>query len=303
MLQLSQYGVKPDRPNTAIVLIVLLLACLFLQACSAQRFSAAYPFSGDMPRVRIVPYAPGFEELPLGSYRIPNTSFAINRYKDVSATVEAFSALGLAEDSTTGKADSAALAEIIKPALLYDLAAELEMVYRASSKHLGAPQLLELGQALDRHHTIDLQAWALIGTADGERGRLYLYLTAAVPAKQYKDKWWGRYIYYVPQTLVLSPGEVSVSDGSRPLAELIREGYHKLLDVFIMDLDPKRTFWDARQATVRLAVPGSGDIEVLDSLVLYQANGIVIFTPEAKLKSSYYGVHVVPDSAVVNLLR
>jgi hypothetical protein len=206
---------------------------LLSAACSASSAMGAAPDaeSSKLP-LHVTTYAPSKLSLPVGAYRVPESSYVILRqdFKGGLAST-LFGPLGvLAVDSSIKKKGEAASKASLSA---FDLDLDVETRNVLKSMLQGDEQLLEMrGKDVD---AIDIAPGVWIGTYKDGTSRLHVVVEARIGKKGKRKKWQGRYIYYSTETLPLMGDNGWMANDGALIKSATKEGINVAVGVLLQD--------------------------------------------------------------------
>jgi hypothetical protein len=233
----------------------------------------------------------------VGTYRVPESVFAVRKYMEISKTAGAFGALGVLASHSSGVDDSKASVEGVEGIFRFDMASETLRVIRAlRAQGQGSPNLAPDGTTGGA--TLRLRPHAYLTTKDGNKARLYVLLKTQLLDKSGSEVWWTRYIYYVPgEYPIKGSGSWSANNGQLLRAK-IAEGLAETGKVLLKDSRGPAAGWDDRPVRIKMKFPGLDDVLTFEGTVLSQTDKTVILSPKTSGFSLFYGINIVPKNEV-----
>jgi hypothetical protein len=282
------------------IIVKLLLAggALALSACGTIQTSTPMPSVAEKLSVTALSQPLGLNDIVLGTYRVPDSTFAVVKYKEVSKTAAAFGAAGILAAHSSGADDSKASVEGVEDIFRFDMAAETMRVMKGLRAQGHGSANLVLDGAADGG-TLRLLPHASLTTKDGNSARLYVFLKVQLLDKRGSEQWWTRYIYYVPgEHPIKGRGSWSANNGQL-LRDKVAEGLAEAGKLFLKSSGAgQAAAWNEKQAKVKMRIPGLDDVLTLDAAVLQQTDKTVIVSPKISTASLFYGVSIIPRNEV-----
>jgi hypothetical protein len=239
----------------------------------------------------------GLNDVPVGTYRVPESAFAVRKYMEISKTAGAFGALGVLASHSSGVDDSKASVEGVEGIFRFDMASETQRVIKAlRAQGQGSPNLAPDGTAGGA--TLQLRPNAYLTTKDGSKARLYVLLKSRLLDKSGSEAWWTRYIYYVPgEYPIKGSGSWSANNGQLLRAK-IAEGLTEAAKVLLKDSRGPAAGWEDRPVRIKMKIPGVDDVFTLEGALLAQTDKTVILSPKTSGFSLFYGISIIPRNEV-----
>jgi hypothetical protein len=282
-----------------IILKLLLAGCaLALAGCGTIQTSTPMPSVAEKLSVTAVSQPLGLNDIYLGTYRVPDSAFAVLKYKEVSKTAGAFGAAGILAAHSSGADDSKAMVDGVEGIFRLDMAAETMRVMKGlRAQGHGSPNLVLDGAA--DGGTLRLLPHAYLTTKDGSNARLYVFLKVQLLDKRGSEQWWTRYTYYVPgEHPIKGRGSWSANNGQL-LREKLAEGLAEAGKVFLKTSSGgQASAWNEKPVRIKMKAPGLDDMFTLDGTVLQQTDKTVIVSPKISTAALFYGVSIIPRNEV-----
>jgi hypothetical protein len=280
-----------------IILKLLLAGCAFaLAACGTVQTSTPMPSMGERLSVTAVIEPLSLNEIPVGTYRVPDSMFAVRKYMEISKTAGAFGAAGVLAAHSSGADDSKASVDGVEGIFRFDMAAETMRVMKGlRAQGHGASNLVLDGTA--DGGTLRLRPHAYLTTKDGSTARLYVFLKVQLLDKRGSEQWWTRYTYYVPgEYPIKGRGSWSANNGQL-LREKVAEGLAEAGKV-LLKTSGQASAWNEKPVKMKMRIPGLDDVLTLDGTVLQQTDKTVIVSPKITTAALFYGVSIIPRNEV-----
>ena len=239
----------------------------------------------------------GLNDVAVGTYRVPDTAFAVRKYTTVSNTAGAFGALGVAAAHSSGADASKASVDGVEEMFRIDMAAEaMRTMKMLRSQGHGGPNIAVDGKGGGA--TLRLQPRGYLTTTDGTTARLYVIVKGQLLDAGGSEQWWSRYIYYVPgQHPIKGPNSWSANNG-RLLRDKLAEGLAETGKVLLTDARGAGAGWEDKPVRIKMKFPGLDDPMALEGVVLRQTDKTVVLSPKINTVSIFYGVSIVPRNEV-----
>jgi len=268
-----------------------------LAGCGTIQTSPRMNASSGKLSVTAVSEPFGLNDIPVGTYRVPDTAFAVRKYTTVSTTAGAFGALGVAAAHSSGADASKASVDGVEGIFRVDMAAEtMRAMKTLRSQGHGGPNIAVDGTGGGA--TLRLQPRGYLTTTDGTTARLYLIVKGQVLDAGGSEQWWSRYIYYVPgQYPIKGPNSWSANNG-KLLRDKIAEGLAETGKVLLKDARGAEAGWEGKPVHIKMKFPGLDDTQALDGMLLSQSDKTVVLSPKINTISIFYGVSIVPRNEV-----
>jgi hypothetical protein len=282
-----------------IILKLLLAGCaLALSACGTIQTSTPMPAVSQKLSVTALSQPLGLNDIPLATYRVPESTFGVIKYKEVSKTESAFGAAGIIAAHSSGADASKASVDGVEGIFRFDMAAETMRVVKGLRAQGHGSSNLVLDGAADGG-TLRLVPHAFLTTKDGNSARLYVFLKVQLLDKGGSEQWWTRYTYYVPgEHPIKGRGSWSANNGQL-LREKVAEGLAEAGKVFLKSSNgAQASAWNEKPAKLTMKVPGVDDTFTLDGTVLQQTDKTVIVSPKISTAALFYGVAIIPRNEV-----
>jgi len=281
-----------------VILKLLLAGCaLALSACGTIQTSTPMPSVGEKLSIAAVAEPLGLNDIPVGTYRVPESMFAVRKYMEISKTAGAFGAVGILAAHSSGVDDSKASVEGVESIFRFDMAAEAMRVMKGlRAQGYGSSNLVLDGTA--DGGTLRLRPHAYLTTKDGNSARLYVFLKVQLLDKRGSEQWWTRYTYYVPgEYPIKGRGSWSANNGQL-LREKVAEGLAEAGKVFLKSSGGQAAAWNEKPVKIKMRIPGLDDMLTLDGTVLQQTDKTVIVSPKIATGALFYGVSIIPRNEV-----
>ncbi len=287
------------RDMMKIIASKRLLWCsvLALTGCVSLQTSPRMPATGERVSVTAVSEPFGLNDVPVGTYRVPESAFAVRKYMEISTAAAAFGGLGVLAAHSSGVDDSKASVGGVEGIFRFDMASETIRVIRAlRAQGYGSSNLAADGTTGGA--TLRLRPNTYLTTKDGNKARLYVILKSQLLDKSGSEVWWTRYIYYVPgEYPIKGNGSWSANNGQL-LRGKVAEGLAEAGKVLLKDSNGPSAGWDNRPVRIKMKIPGVDDIFTLEGTVLAQTDKTVILSPKTSTVSLFYGVSIIPKNEV-----
>ena len=268
---------------------------LALAGCGTVQTSQRMTPPGERLSLTAVSEPLGINDVSIGTYRVPEATFAVRKYVTVSKTAGAFGALGAIAVHSSGADASKASVEGVEGIFRFDMAAETIRVMRAlRAQGHGSPNIAVDGAGGGA--TLRLKPHGYLTTMDGNTARLYVIVKSELLDKSGAEQWWSRYIYYVPgEYPIKGAGSWSANNG-RLLREKFAEGLAEAGKALLKEA--RGAAWDEKPARIKMKIPGLDETLAMDGVVLGQTDKSVILSPKTNTISLFYGVSIIPRNEV-----
>jgi len=287
------------RPDMGCIAKKLLLwgSVLVLAGCGTIQTSPRMAAPAEKLSVTAVTEPFGLNDIPVGTYRVPDTAFAVRKYTTVSNTAGAFGALGVVAAHSSGADASKAAVEGVEGMFRVDMAAETMRVMKAlRAQGHGSANIAVDGSGGGA--TLRLQPRGYLTTTDGTKARLYVIVKGQLLDARGAEQWWSRYIYYVPgEYPIKGAGSWSANNG-RLMRDKIAEGLAETGKAVLKDARGGAAGWDEKPVRIKMKFPGLDDTQALDGMLLSQTDKTVVLSPKVNTISIFYGVSIVPRNEV-----
>lgn len=277
--------------------LVLLGSVAALAGCGTIQTSPRMAAPAEKLSLTAVTEPFGLNDIPIGTYRVPETAFAVRKYTTVSTTAGAFGALGVAAAHSSGADASKSSVDGVEAMFHVDMAAETMRVMKA----LRAQGHGSANIAVDRAGagpTLRLQPRGYLTTTDGAKARLYIIVKGQLLDARGGEQWWSRYIYYVPgEYPIKGAGSWSANNG-KLMRDKIAEGLAETGKAVLKDARGGAAGWADKPVRIKMKFPGLDDMQALDGMLLEQTDKIVVLSPKVNTISIFYGVSIIPRNEV-----
>jgi len=272
-------------------------SALALAGCGTIQTSPRMTPPSERLSVTAVSEGFGLDDVPVGTYRVPDTAFAVRKYTTVSNTAGAFGALGVAAAHSSGADASKASVEGVEGMFRADMAAETMRVMKAlRAQGHGAANVAVDGAGGGA--TLRLRPNGYLTTKDGTTARLYVIVKSQLLDAGGSERWWSRYIYYVPgEYPIKGAGSWSANNG-KLLRDKFAEGLAEAGKVLLKDSRGTAAGWDDKPVRIKMKFPGLDDTLALEGMLLNQTDKTVILSPKINTISTFYGVSIIPRGEV-----
>src|SRR5262249_11787687 len=239
----------------------------------------------------------GVNDIAVGTYRVPDTAFAVRKYTTVSNTAGAFGALGVAAAHSSGADASKASVDGVENMFRVDMGGEMMRVVKTlRSQGHGPANLAVDGPATGT--TLRLQPRGYLTTTDGTNARLYVIVKGQILDANGSEQWWTRYIYYVPgQYPIKGAGSWSANNGKLTRGK-IAKGVTETGKVLLKDARGAAAGWDDKPVRIKMKFPGLDDTMSMEGSLLSRTDKMVVLSPKINTVSVFYGISIVPSSEV-----
>src|SRR5216683_1690233 len=105
--QINNQGAR-DMMKTIVSRLLPWGSVLALTGCVSLQTSPHMPLTGEKVSVTAVSEPFGLNDVPVGTYRVPESAFAVRKYMEISTVAGAFGALGVLAAHSSGVDDSKA---------------------------------------------------------------------------------------------------------------------------------------------------------------------------------------------------
>jgi hypothetical protein len=257
-----------------IILKLLLAGCAFaLAACGTVQTSTPMPSMGERLAVTAVIEPLSLNEIPVGTYRVPDSMVAVRKYMEISKTAGAFGAAGVLAAHSSGADDSKASVDGVEGIFRFDMAAETMRVMKGLRAQGHVASNLVLDGAADGG-TLRLRPHAYLTTKDGSTARLYVFLKVQLLDKR------------------------GSANNGQLLREKVAEGLAEAGKVFLKTSSGQASAWNEKPVKMKMRIPGLDDVLTLDGTVLQQTDKTVIVSPKITTAALFYGVSIIPRNEV-----
>ena len=288
------------NPSFKVLCRSLLTALLSLPAtgCVTLQTSPQMPLNREPLTIEVVTEAPGLNDIPIGTYRAPDSVFAVRRYQEISKTQAAFGLLGAMSAHGSGKDASQAAVAHMTDLFKYDVSSELTRSLTALRRQGHGASLISVGGATAGRAALKVQPWVYITTKDGVNARVSVYLKTRLYDKNGSQSWWTRYIYYGPQERPLKGAGSWADQNGSALKAAIREGLDEAGKVLLRDARGADAGWANRPAKFRVSLPGIEEVLPFDGMVLQETGDMVTLSLKTSGAAIFYGINIVPKRDV-----
>lgn len=270
---------------------------LALGGCGTVQTSQRMTPPAERISVSAVSEPLGLNDVAIGTYRVPETTFAVRKYMEVSRAAGAFGGLGAVAAHSSGADASKASVEGVEGIFRFDMAAETMRVMRAlrAQGHGSANIALDAAGA---GATLRLKPHGYLTTMDGNKARLYVIVKAQLLDKGGAEQWWTRYIYYVPGEYPIKGSASWSANNGRLLRDKFAEGLAEAGKALLKDARGPGAGWDEKAVRIKMKIPGLDEPLAMEGVLLGQTDKSVILSPKTNSAALFYGVSIIPRNEV-----
>ena len=268
-----------------------------LAGCGSIQTSQRMNAPSDRMAVTAVAEPLGLNDIPVGTYRLPDAPFAVRKYEPVSKSAGAFGALGALASHSSGSDASKASVDGVENMLRFDMAGETMRVMKTLRAQGHGPANIALDGA-DAGATLKLKPSGYLTTMDGKTARLYVIVKSQLLDKGGAEQWWSRYIYYVPGEYPIKGANSWSANNGKLMRDKFAEGLAETGKVLLKDARGAAAGWDERPMRIKMKWPGLDETLAMEGVVLGQTDRSVILSAKTNTMSLFYGVSIIPRNEV-----
>jgi hypothetical protein len=274
---------------------------LALAGCGTIQTSPRMNAPSDKVALNALAEPLGLNDIPVGTYRLPDAAFAVRKYDAVSKGVGgagAFGALGVLASHSSGADASKAAVDGVEGMLHFDMAGDTMRAMKDLRAQGHGPANIALDSA-GAGSTLRLRPSGYLTTMDGKTARLYVIVKSQLLDKGGAEQWWSRYVYYVPGAYpIKGAGSWSANNG-KLMRDKFAEGLAETGKVLLKDArGAAAAGWDEKPMRIKMKIPGLDETLAVDGVVLGQTDKSVILSPKTNTMSLFYGISIIPRSEV-----
>jgi hypothetical protein len=268
-----------------------------LAGCGTIQTSPRMNPPSDRLAVTAVSEPFGLNDIPVGTYRVPDSPFAVRKYTTISNTAGAFGAVGVIAAHSSGADASKASVDGVESMFRVDMAGEMMRTVKTLRSQGHGPANIAVDGAAGGT-TLRLQPRGYLTTTDGTNARLYVIVKGQLLDAGGSEQWWTRYIYYVPGQYPIKGTNSWSANNGKLLRDKLAEGLIEAGKLVLRDARGSAAGWDDKPVRIKMKFPGLDDTMSLEGMLLGRTDKMVVLSPKINTVSIFYGISVIPSNEV-----
>ncbi len=278
-----------NKYHALLAITIIIIYSIFTSGCSTLPNKPMPSPKGQFVVKILSEGISELNDLPMGSYRIPDSNVIVLSEKGNSAKScgMAFGLLGAFVANSIGKEHARKDISGVENTLKIGLDIYTKNILEKKFKETSPPSNWTLDEK-GTNGRLEITPYVIMTLDMNSTGKLYLFLKTKI-LKKNKEIWEGKYVYYVPVTRTLK-GENSWTDNdAKEMKTEIFIGIDKTIDVMINDTK-EPSIW--KKDPVKISGTFLGKSYTLNGLLLKKSDKTIILNNG--LKNIFYGINIIP---------